>query len=108
MSDRDDLAEAIAEAMGRHGVQFVENGRDVCACGVDIGPHDGNDWDEQERHNAHLAAVLSATVRAFIGEQIAARYEAERLHLDGCFESGGGTLYGLDIAEQIARGIEQQ
>lgn len=103
MSD-DELAEVITEAMGCHGAQTVEDGRDVCACGADIGPHEGNDWDELERHNVHLAAVLAATARAFIGDEINARYEASSPILNRWDPRDDGYEYGLDIAEQIARG----
>jgi hypothetical protein len=50
-------------------------------------------------------AALAAAARAFIGDEIAARYEAaENGYESADFEYSAGFLYGLDIAEQIARG----
>lgn len=100
MSD-DELAEVITEAMGCHGAQTVEDGRDVCACGADIGPHEGNDWDELERHNVHLAAVLAATARAFIADELHAFGEQ---HSIGAYGTYGPPAIALSDAESIARG----
>lgn len=46
-------------------------------------------------------AALAAAARAFIGDEIAAKYDAEKARYPGW---DGGYFYAFDIAEQIARG----
>ena len=65
----DPLAEALYEAMGEHGASWAEDGRDMCVCGADMGPDEGNAWDSTERHNVHLSEVLAKTARARIAKE---------------------------------------
>lgn len=65
------LAEEMYEAMGEHGASWAEDGRDMCACGADMGPDEGNAWDSMERHNVHLAEVIAKIVRNSIANEIA-------------------------------------
>lgn len=49
-------------------------------------------------------AALAAAARAFIADEINAKYEAEKPSLNRWDLRDDGYEYGLDIAEQIARG----
>ena len=49
-------------------------------------------------------AAIAATARAFIGDEINAKYEAAKPILNRWDPRDDGYEYGLDIAEQIARG----
>jgi hypothetical protein len=49
-------------------------------------------------------AALAAAARAFIGDEINAKYEAAKPILNRWDPKDDGYEYGLDIAEQIARG----
>lgn len=50
------------------------------------------------------ANLFAATARAYIADQIEAEWDSLNGKFDGNEQRDLGTLYGLDIAEQIARG----
>jgi hypothetical protein len=49
-------------------------------------------------------AALASAARAFIADEIAARYKDEKAKYPGWDTFSSGFLYAFDIAEQIARG----
>jgi len=51
--------------------------------------------------------ALAAAARAFIGDEINAKYEAAKPILNRWDPRDDGYEYGLDIAEQIARGEKE-
>jgi len=51
--------------------------------------------------------AIAAAARAFIGDEINAKYEAAKPILNRWDPRDDGYEYGLDIAEQIARGEKE-
>ena len=66
----------------------------TCTCGITFATI--------AEHHIHVYEQAAATARAFIGDEIAARGDADQGEF--VFEYAEGYMYAFDIAEQIARG----
>lgn len=104
MSD-DKLAEALMKSW--HS-STCEGPTLVCECGWEVDMLDMETEPQaqgcEDAFQTHLFEALAAAARAFIGDEVNAKYEAEKPTLNRWDPRDDGYEYGLDIAEQIARG----
>jgi hypothetical protein len=63
-----------------------------------------DDWKDAPEFQRRYFEALAKAARAFIGDEINAKYEAAKPILNRWDPRDDGYEYGLDIAEQIARG----
>ena len=68
----------------------------TCTCGITFATI--------AEHHIHVYEQAAAAARAFIADEINAKYEAAKPILNRWDPRDDGYEYGLDIAEQIARG----
>lgn len=99
----DPLAEAIRNAWPSRS---WEGPTLICGCGweTDMIGSGRHAQDCEDEFDAHMFEHLAKAARAFIGDEINAKYEAEKPTLNRWDLRDDGYEYGLDIAEQIARG----
>ena len=95
----DPLAEAIAavietEHRWRSAPLMIGVESRTCACGITFATI--------AEHHRHVYEQIAAAARAHIGDEIAARGDADQGEF--VFEYAEGYMYAFDIAEQIARG----
>ncbi|QCV95658.1 hypothetical protein [Acidipropionibacterium acidipropionici] len=100
----DPLAIVFEETIGAHCAQWIDEGSAECSCGHRFDHKPADDWEAQNMQVEHWCTILAAAARAFIADEINAKYEAEKPTLNCWDPRDDGYEYGLDIAEQIARG----